>query len=132
VGGSVVRNLLRAVDGLPFFNALGLVCMMTDTRFRRLGDLAAGTLVIYKDKTKSTTSFSHPTSLPPPAWLSRDDRQAIVDFAERSVELTADRQAELAVPLESLMEEGADTVATLKCWAQWILRGQSNAESAGV
>ncbi|MBX2840010.1 MAG: RDD family protein [Gammaproteobacteria bacterium] len=133
IGGSVVRNLLRAVDGLPFLNALGLVCMMTDSRFRRLGDLAAGTLVIYKDKTKTTTAFEHPLSMPPPAWLSRDDRQAIVDFAERSAELTAERQAELAEPLHSLMDSDADPVTTLKCWAQWILRGQNtHVESTGV
>lgn len=132
VGGSVVRNLLRAVDGLPFFNALGLITMMADNRFRRLGDLAAGTLVIYKDKSKSAIAFEHPTSLPPPAWLSREDRQAIVDFAERSSELTAERQAELAEPLQIFMEDDADPVTTLKCWAQWILRGQNNAEPTSV
>lgn len=132
VGGSVVRNLLRTVDGLPFFNALGLVTMMADNRFRRLGDLAAGTLVIYRDKTKTTTVFQHPTSIPPPPWLSREDRQAIVDFAERSTELTDARQAELAEPLLIFMEEDADAVTTLKCWAQWILRGQNNAEPASI
>ena len=43
----VVRNLLRAVDFLPVAYGFGLTAMLLDGRFRRLGDLAAGTMVIY-------------------------------------------------------------------------------------
>ena len=46
LGTSMVRNLLRTVDFLPLFYLAGLVCMLSNQRFQRLGDLAAGTLVI--------------------------------------------------------------------------------------
>jgi uncharacterized RDD family membrane protein YckC len=44
---SVIRNLVRMIDMLPSFYGLGLVIMFIDSRSRRLGDLAAGTLVVY-------------------------------------------------------------------------------------
>ena len=46
LGPSLVRNLLRTVDFLPMFYLAGLITMLSNRRFQRLGDLAAGTLVI--------------------------------------------------------------------------------------
>jgi uncharacterized RDD family membrane protein YckC len=43
---AVIRNILRAVDILAEIYPLGLVVMFIDSRNRRLGDLAAGTLVV--------------------------------------------------------------------------------------
>ena len=130
--GALIRNFLRAVDILPFVYMVGLVSMLMDNRFRRLGDLAAGTLVIYRDKSTEAASFSHEVGLPPPEWLTREDRQAVVDFAERSRSLSPDRQQELASILSHLIDDDADTVHTLKSWAHWILRGQTDAQSASV
>lgn len=42
----VIRNLLRFVDGLPLFYALGGVIALFNSRSQRLGDLAAGTVVV--------------------------------------------------------------------------------------
>jgi uncharacterized RDD family membrane protein YckC len=47
---SVVRNLLRAVDILPTSYVVGLVAMLASSRGQRLGDLAAGTLVVRLDR----------------------------------------------------------------------------------
>lgn len=138
--GALIRNFLRVADYLPFTYVTGLITMLLDTRFRRLGDLAAGTLVIYRDKAPSTITFTHELSVPPPEWLSLRERQAIVEFAERSVSLSVERQQELAQILEHLIEEptptptatATDSVDILKSWAQWILRGQADAQSASV
>lgn len=46
VGQAVIRNLLRIVDFLPWSYALGTVVMFGTVRSQRLGDLAAGTVVI--------------------------------------------------------------------------------------
>jgi len=45
---SIVRNLLRTVDMMPAMYGFGLVCTLVDPSMRRLGDLAAGTLVVCK------------------------------------------------------------------------------------
>lgn len=43
---SAIRNFIRLVDFLPALYGIGVVAMFIDTRARRLGDLAAGTLVV--------------------------------------------------------------------------------------
>jgi uncharacterized RDD family membrane protein YckC len=43
---SVIRNLVRLIDFLPGAYGLGLVTMFIDSKARRLGDLAANTLVV--------------------------------------------------------------------------------------
>ncbi len=42
---AILRNLVRAVDWLPLYG-IGFVCMSLTSRFQRLGDLAADTVVI--------------------------------------------------------------------------------------
>ncbi len=42
----VIRNLLRFVDALPVFYALGGTVALFSSRSQRLGDLAAGTVVV--------------------------------------------------------------------------------------
>jgi uncharacterized RDD family membrane protein YckC len=49
---AVIRNILRAVDILGEIYPLGLVVMFIDSRNRRLGDLAAGTLVVRERELK--------------------------------------------------------------------------------
>src|SRR4051794_8395169 len=43
---ALIRNLVRLVDFLPMAYGLGVVVMLVDKRSRRLGDLAAGTIVV--------------------------------------------------------------------------------------
>jgi len=43
---SVIRNLLRALDWAPGFYGLGVAAMFVSAREQRLGDIAAGTVVI--------------------------------------------------------------------------------------
>jgi uncharacterized RDD family membrane protein YckC len=43
---SMARNLVRYVDQFPFFYAVGVITMFVTKQHQRLGDLAAGTLVV--------------------------------------------------------------------------------------
>jgi len=43
---ALYRNLLRPADFLPAFYLIGALCIFTNPRSQRLGDLAAGTVVI--------------------------------------------------------------------------------------
>jgi uncharacterized RDD family membrane protein YckC len=47
---AVLRNLIGAVDGLSFFFMVGLSSMILSRRFQRLGDLAAGTMVVVEQR----------------------------------------------------------------------------------
>ncbi len=53
---SLVRNLLRMVDGLPMFNILGIVLIARSPERARFGDRVAGTRVV------ASASLSHRSS----------------------------------------------------------------------
>ncbi|ALP52597.1 hypothetical protein Tel_05230 [Candidatus Tenderia electrophaga] len=94
--GAIVRNLLRAADFLPFFYVVGLVSMVTSRHFRRLGDLAAGTLVVHNAGIKPPAPVDETGTRPAPVPLSDDEQRALLDFSESRNRLSPQRQAELA------------------------------------
>lgn len=118
---SVVRNLLRAVDFLPLFYGLGLVSVLIDRDFRRLGDLAAGTIVVHNEEAKQPRPLPGADAALPPVTLNREERRALLDFAERSTQLSSERSAELADLLSPLTGvEGEQGVQVLHNYAAWI------------
>ena len=63
VGASVIRNLLRPIDGLPIFYIVGIVTVAISSRDQRLGDMAARTLVVATDSEPPSPDTT--TALPP-------------------------------------------------------------------
>ena len=49
---SIIRNILRLVDGLPAFNVLGIILIATSQREQRFGDRIAKTYVVNDRCTK--------------------------------------------------------------------------------
>ncbi|HTD54229.1 MAG TPA: hypothetical protein VK670_02525, partial [Silvibacterium sp.] len=45
---AMIRNLIRIIDYLPSFYLAGAIAMACNSRNKRLGDLAAGTLVVHE------------------------------------------------------------------------------------
>ena len=56
---AILRNLLRIVDQLPAIYAVGTVCVFLTQRNQRLGDLAAGTVVVH-DRPTDRPVFGEP------------------------------------------------------------------------
>jgi len=54
---SLARNLVRYVDQIPFFYAVGVITMFVTQQHQRLGDLAAGTLVV-RDREQDGTPWN--------------------------------------------------------------------------
>ena len=50
---SMARNFVRYVDQIPFFYAVGVIAMFATKQHQRLGDLAAGTLVVRDRETET-------------------------------------------------------------------------------
>jgi uncharacterized RDD family membrane protein YckC len=46
LGASILRNLLRIIDYLPFYYLLGFIVMAMSDKRQRVGDRAAGTVVV--------------------------------------------------------------------------------------
>ena len=104
---SVLRNFLLVADFLPLLYLAGLVAMISDASFRRLGDLAAGTLVVYADAPRAqVTRIPDATPVAPRFPLTLEEQAAVIAFAERASSLSAERAAELAAIPRSLT--GAD------------------------
>ena len=93
---ALTRNLLRFVDFLPALYFTGFLAMVINRDFKRLGDLAANTLVVYRDQKQATQQIPAARPVAPRLALSVNDQRALLDFAERSPRLTEERAAELA------------------------------------
>lgn len=93
---SLTRNLLRAIDFLPFLYFIGFVTMVANRDFKRLGDLAANTLVVYRDEKPAAASIPEASPIAPSIPLTLAEQRTLLDFSERSNRLTAERAAELA------------------------------------
>lgn len=93
---SLIRNLLRFVDMLPFGYFLGAISCLQHVHFKRLGDLAAGTLVIYREQPLERPQIPQAAALRLPFALDLSEQRAILAFAERQTELSTERVHELA------------------------------------
>lgn len=95
-GASIVRNLLRAADFMPFLYAAGMITLLFRADFKRLGDLAAGTLVVYSETVQLHGTVPSAQPLPPARPLTQGEQAAIVAWAGRAPRLTPARFEELA------------------------------------
>ena len=112
-----IRNVVRIVDFLPYAYGLGLVVLFVNGRGKRLGDLAAGTIVV-KDSDAialwQLAGAAPGTPPPPPAYaaaasdaevrLRRLDprlRRFVVAYERRRFEVPVDLRAQLAGQLQA-------------------------------
>jgi uncharacterized RDD family membrane protein YckC len=123
---SMARNFIRYIDQIPFFYAVGAVAIFVTRDHQRLGDLAAGTLVV-RDRiedapisTESTRTFTAnifapaaPTpephagfSLPDHsvAKLASSDLQVLESFFARRLDMPLDTRQALAERISAAIQ----------------------------
>jgi uncharacterized RDD family membrane protein YckC len=102
---AALRNILRAADLLPSAYLAGVVSMAISSRFQRIGDLVAGTLVVADARVRHgqhrfalwPPPYPHElAALPGEVVLDADERGAIELFLRRVGTLGAAREQELA------------------------------------
>jgi len=97
LGPSLIRNLLRSADFFPSFYGVGILCLLTTRRFQRLGDLAAGTIVIYSEnESYDTTALNATDSVTPHQPIGEDQQMAFINFALNRGNMSKERQEEIA------------------------------------
>jgi uncharacterized RDD family membrane protein YckC len=123
---SLARNLVRFVDWMPSFYALGIVVIFLSKRHQRLGDMVAGTLVV-RDRIADQPHWSASTSrtitgaalaaespIPPPhlrvvlpapalAKLSANDLEVMEGFFSRRLDMDLTTRAALASRIASAL-----------------------------
>lgn len=97
---SFIRNTVRFVDFLPFLYVTGFLTALLNADGKRLGDLAAGTVVVHCERrpadSPAPTADDEKGSEPPPLPLRFDEQQALLEFHRRAGQLTEARAQELA------------------------------------
>jgi uncharacterized RDD family membrane protein YckC len=137
---SLIRNLVRIVDFLPAAYGFGVVTMFINSQSRRLGDLAAGTLVVHENAPISVQALGvmqvnawHKMSLKPVSAtdfpverLNSQEVHLIEEFLQRHEEMQHRQQLAFqilsrlyqraALPLESMdrMEAEDKLIAILE------------------
>ncbi|TWI58535.1 putative RDD family membrane protein YckC [Pseudomonas duriflava] len=123
---SLLRNLLRVIDLLPFGYTLGILSSLLHPAFKRLGDLAAGTLVVHDETPQPAAAPLDVIPLTPPFLLNLADQQAILAFSERRETLTSARREELASLLtEPLGTDSRDASTRLDRIARGLMGSTS-------
>jgi uncharacterized RDD family membrane protein YckC len=95
---ALARNLLRFIDYLPGFYLVGVITMLCNQRSKRLGDLAAGTIVVHEHADETPMSFHTSTTLVAPVSFSAApfEQQRLAPWAKPIVALfPADAVAKL-------------------------------------
>ena len=119
---SLVRNLLRAADAMPLLYTFGFLVMGGSKHFQRLGDIAAGTLVVHVDKETIDQSTLSVEPVPPPVKLTEQEQRAFVEFALRQDQFSEARQQELADIVEPLLnQQGPNLVKQIRGIGAWLL-----------
>lgn len=127
---SVLRNFLRFADFLPLAYGFGLVSMLATRDFQRLGDLAAGTVVVHRDGPPAGARVPPAEPLPPPLPLDLEEQRAVIEFAERVGGWSEPRARELANVVRRLTgETDGWAIARLVGIANWLV-GRRQAEGA--
>ena len=99
---AIMRNLLRAADLL--LPLIGLIVMMLNSRFQRLGDLVAGTIVVIEErhwltgvaKLDDPRAIQLAAYLPPNFVVSRSLARALASYVERRRFFSPPRRREVA------------------------------------
>lgn len=132
---SFIRNILRLVDMLPSFYLIGMVSVLVTERNQRVGDLAAGTIVVHE--TPTTTAAPPP---PPPAALpavveawdvtavTQEELAAVSRFLERRSSLSVQARYGLATELSARLRPkvpGAVQEIPPEQFLEWLVQVKS-------
>lgn len=120
---SLLRNLLLSADFLPFLFGTGFVCMALDSKFRRLGDIVAGTLVVHRGTVQERKHCELAESVDIPWSLAPEEQRALLDLQERLPRLSQTRAAEIGDLAEPLTgARGEESLRILRGMASSLLR----------
>lgn len=134
---SAARNILRVADSLPFFYALGFLVMACNREQRRLGDLAAGTLVVHVERRARPIRLLHESDQQARSTeamlrqrlgqLERPQKQLLLDLCLRRDQLRVGDRARLFRTASEFLQARLDvSVAEFQSDEKFVL------EMAGV
>ena len=97
VSALLIRNVFRLIDSLPVFYVVGLICVLLSARQVRIGDMAAGTLLVYEKKLASN-AFER-FAAPADGALDLPAMEVAQDLLARWKTLAPDKRSQIAAKL---------------------------------
>jgi uncharacterized RDD family membrane protein YckC len=126
---SVTRNILRAADFLPFGYGFAIVSMLVRRDCKRLGDIAAATIVVHERRAVRKVVLEDVAPVVPARSVLPEDQAAVIALAARAPTLTAERLDELAGLAAAVSGDagrsGPDVTRRVLGVAQWFLGRRS-------
>ncbi|MHB8147440.1 MAG: RDD family protein [Vulcanimicrobiaceae bacterium] len=107
-GASLIRNLVRVGEVVVGSYALSAICALLSHENKRIGDIAAGTIVVRDAPvTMALPAFEFPAEpvYAATGYVSGEERALIHRFIERRDTLQNDRRRELAAQLANRVRE---------------------------
>ncbi len=118
---SIIRNLVRFVDWMPTAYGFGLVSVLLNRDFQRLGDMAAGTVVVHDEEAAPEVAVADVEAMPPLRPLTQDEQRAVLAYGDRVNQISEDRAKELAGIVEGyLTRPGEPASRQLIANAKWL------------
>jgi uncharacterized RDD family membrane protein YckC len=122
---ALTRNLLRTADFLPFGYGFAIISILLRADCKRLGDIAAGTIVVHEPRVTRRTLLDQVEPLAPARPLTPRDQAAVIALAARAPTLTVERLDELAALAAPVSGDagrsGPDVTRRVLGVAQWLL-----------
>jgi uncharacterized RDD family membrane protein YckC len=106
---SLARNLLRVVDYVPGFYLVGLITMLSNKRNKRLGDMAAGTIVVHERMDEQPLFYQTSTTLIAPAGF------AAQPFGQETLAPWA-KPVEAMFPADAVAKLGAQDLVVIEAF----------------
>lgn len=124
-GALLARNVFRLIDSFPLFYGVGLLATMLTRNRVRIGDLAAGTLLVYERPHAAFLAHVSDAAFARP--LGPGDLEVMSDLLQRWDELAPDARGRIARELVGRGGPAADAStndATLRATLERMARGE--------
>jgi uncharacterized RDD family membrane protein YckC len=125
---AILRNLLRIVDQLPTLYAVGIVTILISRENKRIGDYAAGTVVIHEKPLEGMASIWSVAAAPlqaspsiPAVSLSVDELRLVETFFERRANLDPDVRRSMGRQIAQRLGERLNVSAEMRPDAEKFL-----------
>jgi uncharacterized RDD family membrane protein YckC len=106
-GASFLRNVIRIAEQALFYYGVSAIVSLASSENKRIGDYAAGTIVVREDRYLVTKDFLTQAAAATPARasaiaMSSQERTLVNDFLARRYSLARARRGELATKLADM------------------------------
>jgi uncharacterized RDD family membrane protein YckC len=99
VGVILIRNVFRLIDSLPVFYTVGLLATIATRDSVRIGDLAAGTVLVNLPGGSRKAAAQRQATLATQTRLAPDEAELVADVLERWAQLEPETRHDLALRL---------------------------------